>query len=53
MWSDEIQEKLSRRQLEVENRMNEPKWLIKNKTIIDYAIQYVKCKGLKKEILAP
>ena len=53
MWSDEIQEKLNRRQLKVENRMNEPKWFTINKTIMDYAIQYITSNGLKEEILAP
>ena len=48
----EIQEKLTRRQLVVENRMNEPKWMSQNKTIMDYAIQYVRAEGLKEEILA-
>ena len=52
MWSNEIQEKLNRRQLEVENRMNKPKWFITNKMIMNYSIKYTKWKELKEEILA-
>ena len=52
-WSNEIQEKLVKRQLKIENKTNEPKWVSKNKTIMDYAIKHVKNKELKDEILAP
>jgi len=41
-WSDEIQQKLQKRNMELINRQNEPKWFTVNKTIMDYAQQYVK-----------
>jgi len=39
-WSDEIRLMLRSRNLEIINRINETKWITKNKTIMDYAIQY-------------
>ena len=39
--------------MKVKNKTNEPKWVSKNKTIIDYAIKYIKTNELKEEILAP
>ena len=39
-WSDEIRLILRSRQLEVINRVNETKWLTKNKTIMDFAVEY-------------
>ena len=39
--SDEIQEMLSRRNLKFINRLNEKKRITSNKTIMDYAMQYV------------
>ena len=53
MQSYKIPEKLKRRQLEVENWMNEPKWFTTNKMIMDCVIQYVRSKWLKEGILAP
>jgi len=40
-WSDEIQEKITRRGLKIENRINEPKWFIRNKTIMDMVVKYI------------
>ena len=53
IWCDEIQDKLERRRLRIDNRINEAKWISKNLTIMDYAIKYVDSQGLKEEILAP
>jgi len=53
IWSDEIQAKLDRRRLKIENRLNERTWISKNLTIMDYAIKYVDSQRLKEEILAP
>ena len=42
MWSDEIQQKLEKRDLTVVNRLNEKKPITKNKTIMDHAAEHVK-----------
>ena len=52
-WNDEIQVKLNRRNLKLENRRNEPKWILKNRTIMDYALKYMEIIGLESEIIAP
>ena len=44
---------LNRRQLEVINRSNEPRWITKNKTIMDYVIMYVKMKQISELCIAP
>ena len=41
-WSDEIRLILRSRNLELVNRINKMKWILKNQTIMDYAIQYSK-----------
>ena len=41
-WSDEIQYKLEKRQIKLINRFNEMKRFTTNKTIMDYASDYVK-----------
>ena len=53
IWSDEIQEMLNRRQLKVMNRANEPKWITKNKTIMDYVKMYVKMNQISELCIAP
>jgi len=52
-WNDEIQVKLNRRNLRLENRTNEPKWISKNKTIMDYAVRYKELEGIESDIIAP
>ena len=52
-WSDEIQVKLNRRSLKIENRRNEPEWISKNMTIMDYASQYIEVEGLNNKRIAP
>ena len=52
-WSDEIQVKLNRRSLKIDNRRNEPKWISKNMTIMDYVSQYIEVEGLKNETNTP
>ena len=42
IWSDEIQQKLEKCNLEFINRLNENELSTKNKTIMDYAVDYVK-----------
>ena len=42
IWSNEVQQKLSRRKLVIINRIDEPKWVSKNKTIMDMVVEYVK-----------
>ena len=42
IWSDEVQQKLSRQKLVIINRIDEPKWVSKNKTIMDMVVEYVK-----------
>ena len=39
-WSNEIRLMLKSRRMQLINRINESKWITKNKTIMDYAIQY-------------
>jgi len=51
-WSDEIQQKLQKRNMELINRQNEPKWFTVNKTIMDYAQQYKHLKNLSEICLA-
>ena len=41
IWSDEIQDILGKRNLQMINCVQEKKWISKNKTIMDYAIEYV------------
>ena len=52
-WSDEMQERLSRRGLQIENRVNEPKWFTRNETIMDMVAKYVKELNLGYDIIAP
>ena len=42
IWSDEVQFKLEKRQIKLINRLNEEKLITRNKTIMDYAIEYGK-----------
>ena len=44
IWSDEMQETLSRRELKFVNCVNERKWISQNKSIMDYAVMHVKHK---------
>ena len=53
IWCNEIQAKLDRRRLSMENRINEVKWISTNLTIMDYAIKYVDRQRLNENILAP
>ena len=39
-WSDEIQERLSRRGLSIENRVNGPEIFTENKTIMEMVVDY-------------
>ena len=41
-WSDEIQQKLSRRKIEIINRVNEPKWFSKNRIIMEMVVEYIR-----------
>ena len=43
-WSDETQEKLQRRQLEMINKTNESRWFTKNDAIMDYVVKRIKIK---------
>ena len=52
-WSDETQDMLNRRQLEVINRSNEPRLITKNKTIMDYARTFVKTNKISELCVAP
>jgi len=52
-WNDEIQVKLEKRQLTIHNRTNEPKWMSRNNTIMDYAVKYIEAERLQEKILAP
>ena len=42
IWSDEIKMKLSKRNIEITNRRNEPELMLKNSIIIDKVVTYVK-----------
>ena len=48
-----MQERLSRRGLQLENRVNEPKWFTRNETIMDMVVKYVKELNLGYDIIAP
>lgn len=41
-WSDEIQAKLERREIKLENRANEPKRFAVNKTIMEMAVEHAR-----------
>jgi len=51
IWSDEIQEKLTKRGLQLINRINEAKWFTKNETIMDCILKYVRNKELSYEYI--
>jgi len=53
IWSDEIGSRLLNRNIVVINATNEIYISTKNKTIMDYAEKYVRCKEIGKNILAP
>ena len=53
IWSDEIQMKLKCRQLEIVNRINEPRWVTANQTIMDFVREYVTQLKLNESIIAP
>ena len=42
-----------RRELKIENRINEPKWFTRNKIIIDMVVKYVQETNAAHEIIAP
>ena len=50
-WSDEIREKLQRRQLEMINKINKSRWFTKNDTSMDYVVKYIKIKEMSKNTL--
>ena len=41
-WSNKIQQKLSRRKIEIINRVYEPKQFFKNKVIIEIVVEYIR-----------
>jgi hypothetical protein len=51
IWSDEIKDKLTKRDLMLHNCVNERSWVSKNKTIMDYAVEYVTERELTKKTL--
>jgi len=52
-WSDEIQEKIERRGMKLENRVKDAKSFTRNKTIMEMAVEYAKEIEEAYEIIAP
>ena len=52
-WSNEIQEKIERRGLKMENRIYEPKRFTSNSTIMDIVVKYVQEIEASHDIIAP
>ena len=52
MWSDELEEKLNKRDLKLINKSSEPKKFVVNETIMDYAVKHMQEKDKDRDEVA-